>query len=647
MVFEINKCEGWGRLGTIFRKHGFKTPNILELRYLSLENNQQLQQKDMIYNTSKSNEEHIFSSFINTNDKDIAKETGKINLFPLCFIHQSLQMQGKSLEAIQCFEDLFPTQLRKYSQFSASYHLIPWDLPSIYLNCFEKYVEVLNRLKEPKFDERVKLILNIPFTHEILKEKLPLLKSSVIAIVSLGDISSLLSHPSHLIRYIAYVKSWISPNVMLYAPGVPPSYIPILVYLGVDLFDFLYVKMHSMNSTISSELIMENNVTKDSLLQILNLTRKALDIGKLRDLVRIYANSFPPLKSLLRISDKNIQLEVGTPIYRSSTLHCTDETDLNRPEVTRFRERVRTRYYPPFETLGLIFLPCSAKKPYSQSKSHRFFRNIIRRNLKRKRHLIDEAILTSPLGVVPRNLEYTYPAAHYDIPVTGDWNNIEKRHLTEDLEDFFSKFDPSIPFVGYLKDTEREIFKKVCISQNRQMYITKENLEKLTSREGLQQFSSLLGEAFSDINLGQKSSNQIALLRTVADFQFGKGIGSILIPDDVKISGRKEFGMRIKFEGKHFLTFRSETGSLTLSLLAADRLLGHTSNTVTFDGRKISGSTIFVKAISRADPEIRSKDEVLIIDEEGRLIATGTSYLSGDLLVKMKRGKGVSIREKA
>ncbi|MFX0185372.1 MAG: PUA domain-containing protein, partial [Candidatus Hodarchaeota archaeon] len=240
----------------------------------------------------------------------------------------------------------------------------------------------------------------------------------------------------------------------------------------------------------------------------------------------------------------------------------------------------------------------------------------------------------------------TYPAAHYDIPVTGDWNDIEKKHLTEDLEDFLSKYDTSIPLVGYLNDTEREIFEKVCSAQNREMYITKESLEKLTSREGLQQFSSLLQEAFSDINLVPRISNKIAFFRTVADFQFGKGIGSILIPEDVKISGRKELGMRIAFEGKHFLSFRSETGFLTISLLAAERLLGHTNNVVTFDGRKISGSTIFAKAISKADPEIRPNDEVLIIDEEGNLIATGTSFLSGDLLVKMKRGKGVNIREK-
>ena len=31
-------------------------------------------------------------------------------------------------------------------------------------------------------------------------------------------------------------------------------------------------------------------------------------------------------------------------------------------------------------------------------------------------------MVTSPLGLVPRELEDIWPAAHYDIPVTGDWD---------------------------------------------------------------------------------------------------------------------------------------------------------------------------------------------------------------------------------
>ncbi len=641
MAFEIEKCEGWGRMGQVFGKGGFVTPNLLKPCFFN--HNSHLQQ----YFSSFKSPDNLFpQSFRVGNRKEEIQDNSDSSLFPSCFIYPSLQMQGKSLEDVTSFDDLFPVDISGNSVLKASYHLIPWDLPTIYLNRYDIYLQTLNKIDNAELNNETKLILNLPFMPEILEMELPTLRSSAITVVSLGDISSLLTHPTLLIRYLIRVKSWISPNTMLYAPGIPSSYIPILVYLGIDLFDLLFTKMHSTNSIRQSDLILEQKISKDSFLQILHLTRRALEINKLRDLIRIFANSYPPLKTLLRTSDRQIPLEEGTPLYGSRTLYCTDETDFTRPEVTRFRERVRTRYNPPSHNTGIIFLPCSAKKPYSKSKSHNLFRNAIRRSLKGKRHSVEEVILTSPLGVVPRNLEYSFPAAHYDIPVTGEWSQIEKKHLIEDLNELLIKINPKIPLVGYVKGIEREILKKVCAQQNRSIYLMTQDVTSLTSKEALREFSILLQEAFHNISYSAKIPTKLVFLRTIADFQFGKGIGSILIPNHAKIYGRKELGLRVQLNSKHLLTFRPETGYLTLSLTAGELLLDHTQNLVTFDGQKIKGSTIFSKAIIIADREIRPNDEVIVINRKGELLAVGVTHLPGNLLVKMKRGKGVTIRQK-
>ena len=55
------------------------------------------------------------------------------------------------------------------------------------------------------------------------------------------------------------------------------------------------------------------------------------------------------------------------------------------------------------------------RKPYSSSRSHKAFRRAINHSS------AHEVIVTSPLGLVPRDLEEVWPAGHYDIPVTGDW----------------------------------------------------------------------------------------------------------------------------------------------------------------------------------------------------------------------------------
>ena len=635
MAFEIEKCEGWGRMGVIFGKNGFITPNIVNPCFF----------KDASNTLPTLNEFQTENLPASRRDSNNEIKERDLSFNPSCFIYPSLQMQGKSLEDINSLDDFFPIDINKISGPRPSFHLLPYDLPTIHLDQYIRYLEKLNEINQPKLDDQTKIILSFPLIPEILKTKLSPLENSAVDAVCLGDISSLLTHPSLLIKYLTLVKSWISPNLMLYAPAVPSSYVSILVYLGIDLFDLLFLELSKASSERQSYSILEQEATSATFSQVLQLTRRALSTTKLRDLTRVFANSYPYLKTLLRISDSQLSLEEGTPLY-TPTLYCTDETDFTRPEVTRFRNRVKTRYIPLSNLLGVIFLPCSAKKPYSQSKSHNLYRRIIQQNLKGKRHFIEEFILTSPLGVVPRNLEYCFPAAHYDIPVTGEWSQIERQNLTQDLTDLFSKLQTSIPLVGYVKGAEREILENVCKQQKRQILILNQNIESLTSREALTEFAVLLNESFQNVPTSPRTPSQLLFLRTVANFQFGKGTGAVLIPDNVKIHGRKERGLRVKLDGEHLLTFRPETGYLTLSLSAGRLLMHHAHNLVTFDGKKIIGSTIFTKAIIKADSEIRPNEEVIVVNQEGDLIAVGISRLSGDLLVKMKHGKGINIRQK-
>ena len=84
-------------------------------------------------------------------------------------------------------------------------------------------------------------------------------------------------------------------------------------------------------------------------------------------------------------------------------------------------------------------LPCSAKKPYSTSRSYTRFRRAIASSGYSR--IVHEVIVTSPLGIVPRELEMFYPAKDYDIPVTGHWDRDEVSFV-QDL-------------VGWLTSTQR------------------------------------------------------------------------------------------------------------------------------------------------------------------------------------------------
>ena len=93
---------------------------------------------------------------------------------------------------------------------------------------------------------------------------------------------------------------------------------------------------------------------------------------------------------------------------------CSNEESLYRPEAVRWRQRMEM-----MKPLGdtVVLLPCSMKKPYSNSKSHQKFRKITRS--------YQELIVTSPFGICPRELENTFPIQSYDVSTTGSWSQDE------------------------------------------------------------------------------------------------------------------------------------------------------------------------------------------------------------------------------
>ena len=54
---------------------------------------------------------------------------------------------------------------------------------------------------------------------------------------------------------------------------------------------------------------------------------------------------------------------------------------------------------------------------------------------------VHEVIITSPLGIVPRELELMYPASRYDIAVSGYWDEDEKKMIQNLLQRYLETCD--------------------------------------------------------------------------------------------------------------------------------------------------------------------------------------------------------------
>lgn len=139
----------------------------------------------------------------------------------------------------------------------------------------------------------------------------------------------------------------------------------------------------------------------------------------------------------------------------------------------------------------------------------------------------------------------------------------------------------------------------------------------------------------------------------MADYQFGKGTGTRLFPESVKIVFSKKTG-RIRYiylEGKRLATMRPTDGLFSLSIAGAKRVVEKTRSAkclvaVRNDVSKYiaEGGDVFAAHVVKADDDIRSRDEVIVLDEDGKILAVGRAVLSGEEMKAFKRGVAVKVR---
>jgi uncharacterized protein with predicted RNA binding PUA domain len=141
-------------------------------------------------------------------------------------------------------------------------------------------------------------------------------------------------------------------------------------------------------------------------------------------------------------------------------------------------------------------------------------------------------------------------------------------------------------------------------------------------------------------------------VRTMADIQFGKGCGEILFPDGVTfLLSRTKRVRQVQFNGKHMATVRAKDGMLTLSIDGAVALhqgLKKPASRVVICDDAVpfvsKGKTAFAKHVVAVDPELRAGDEVILVDENDEILATGQLLLSPAEAIRMDRGPAVDVR---
>jgi archaeosine synthase len=497
------------------------------------------------------------------------------------------------------------------------------------------------------------------------KELIPdIIKNNDATLFIIANASQLFSQQSYFVDFIIELRGKIGYQKLIYLPCVgDPSSIAFLTYLSVDFFDSFSAVMAARNDTLlfSTGFYRKNQLPElpcncpscikiknasgmkyteillhnySALLREIKQVRNAIAAGSLRELVETRVRTSPHLSSMLRILDLNHSrfLEERTPVMRKQILIATTNDSLVRPEVRRFQERIIQRYEKPPSARILLLLPCSAKKPYSFSKSHKLFRERIF-NLDNP-FVVHEVILTSPLGLVPRELELTYPASTYDTAVTGYWDENEKKMIRTLLQQYLqmNTYDTTIMHIpSPMQEFIASLLKNpisTCI-------------DSPTSAESLDELSNVLQKTTQRYKRGEPSQRVYENIKALAYYQMGKSLAEKLLTD-CTIKGKYPY-QKITQKNRQLGMLTEERGLISLTMEGGERLVDAEHYWVEiFDDFTLKGS-VFAPGVTNADESIRIGDEV-IIRKNMKLCGVGVALMNGKEMVESRYGEAVKIR---
>jgi len=448
---------------------------------------------------------------------------------------------------------------------------------------------------------------------------------------------TVLSHPRDYVEWLIRMKGAIPPDTAWYAPGAAlPSNVHILCYSGFDLFDYTAVDLETSRDRFclpegefsretmeegtcacpgcgKSDLLVHNRLALD---RELALVRQFIAAQQFREFTECRARMAAAHVAILRFLDRHARfMEERSPVARSVRLGAMSGEALSRPEVRRFADRVLGRYIPPKGEVAVL-LPCSARKPYSLSQSHRRFTRAIAGRAA-------ELVITSPLGLVPREIERIYPAAHYDIPVTGYWDREELAFVSGILAGFLSRH----PYRRVIAHLEGGAFESAQIAAELagvELEVT--GGDRPVSDESL--------ACLSDTLSGERSVRHDTV-HGILSWQFGIDV------DTRSMTVRwKHPGLSVRKGREPLFSIDPGTGLLRPTFAGWNTIPG--VYRVKIDDFPVQGD-ILVPGVIAADPMIREGDEVLV--EGPRALATGRAAMGATEMHSSARGIAVRVRK--
>ena len=474
----------------------------------------------------------------------------------------------------------------------------------------------------------------------------------------LSGAPGVVGHAAAFVDAVTTVREAVPADTALYLPGVAtPRNVATLVYAGVDLVDPHRAVVRGTEGrylTTDEAYFLEDldelpcacpacQTPRESfdrqdcvahnvyaLAAELRRVRRRIKDGRLRDYIEGQARQDNWLTATVRRLDQAYSyIEERTPLVRRAQLAAATEDAIRRVEIQRFAQRVTERYRPRFDDRPLVLVPCSARKPYSDSQSHKQYHDAIQW----RAHVVS---MTSPIGVVPQELELTYPAQHYDSVVTGNWSANEIEFVSQVLERYLEDADypeiiAHVPGEGY-----REICERAEDTLDREFTYTV--TDHPTTADSLGNLAAEL-EGWDKYPKREREHNTI---RAVADYQFGAGAGDELF-EDLSTQGRYPQLRADDADGEQLAALAQQYGTLSLTTAGARRWVDSDVPTKTVEIEPfVPHGSVLAPGIVDASDDIRVGDDVVVQGDAA--FGVGRAEMSGPEMQSSTRGIAVQMR---
>ena len=357
----------------------------------------------------------------------------------------------------------------------------------------------------------------------------------------------------------------------------------------------------------------------------IRLIKQSISEGSLWELVEERCRVHPYLLEALRNLKKyTSKIEKYDPSNKKSAFFYTGSESLQRVEINRHLNKLKRLSI----SKRLLILPPS-EKPYSKNISlniNNFYSNIENLNLNVLGTSDDLQVIVVdvPFAIIPLEIDEVYPLAQNESPSTLDED--AKKFVYRILMNHLNKYEEVIISADIMKMFEN-------------------SLESSLKSQLKYEYKN------SSLNIDLDDERRV---KYIADYQFGSGSGKALFNGNINIVKSKKTGKirHVYDNDKLIATLRASDGVLVLGKEGALRLhryLPYPHNRVIVNEEAepfaVEGKSIFAKFIIDCDSNIRSSEEILIVNSKDELLAFGRSILCGPEMMDFKTGQAVKTRK--